>query len=278
MEIPTPMEYNDDLLEEEVKKYKNMVYQISVHYFQSYSYRKEPHFGLNDIVQEGTIGLIKSIRNYSEKNGSKNIWYRNKIIHAIQDFFRNNDFLPRDIRVKKRQLIKSYDLYYAKYGRQPTREDLCDYMGISIDLYEKEYFALDEIFFVSLETEGNSIYGIDDVNLKFQIPDNSHEKVRETINTKQKLGMIQSALYCLYINDKVPLRNYNIFQKYYYENKTMREIGKEVGITESRASQIISMTIDKIKKILKIEEKFQHRKIRKRNINYMCNSDSVQVA
>ena len=122
--------------------------------------------------------------------------------------------------------------------REATKEEIAQYMNISIDELLKLIDETSTFNIMSIEEEIADNYKIQiiDTNIKNSpenqliYNDNINElaKAIDTLNDKEKL----------------------IINLYYYENLTYKEISEIVGLSESRISQIISICLSKLKKIL----------------------------
>lgn len=175
----------------------------------------------------------------------KKTWCGIKVRHHIQDYFRNCDFIPRSIREKITKLKKKRDFFYSRYGRQPSEEELCDLLNITMDQYLSEYLNIMECSFQPLYAENYRDGNTGELVFNCDIPMNYHEDTINGIFKKQQLGIIQSALYLLYMKKLIAFKDYIVFKRYFFESKTMSCVGKSVGLTESRCSQIITNTIKK---------------------------------
>lgn len=221
--------------EEIIIKYVDLVKIVASKLFNYYAQKIE----YEDLVGYGIIGLIDAIDKFDYTKNIKFETYASiRIKGAIMDEIRNQDWVPRAIRQKSKQLNNAIKTLEDKLCREATKEEIAQYMNISIDELLKLIDETSTFNIMSIEEEIADNYKIQiiDTNIKNSpenqliYNDNINElaKAIDTLNDKEKL----------------------IINLYYYENLTYKEISEIVGLSESRISQIISICLSKLKKIL----------------------------
>jgi RNA polymerase sigma factor for flagellar operon FliA len=187
-----------------------------------------------DLVSYGMFGLIDAIDKFEPERGYKFETYAiSRIKGAILDELRSIDWVPRSVRSKARQIEKAYAKLEAKHHRPPTDDELSTELKWSVEQLQQALTqishvglaALDEILAVGGD-RGESI------TLGDTIADNStHGPMGafEITETRQMLGQAINGL---------PEREKIVLTLYYYENLTLQEIGRVLGVTESRVCQI----------------------------------------
>ncbi len=221
--------------EEIIIKYVDLVKIVASKLFNYYAQKIE----YEDLVGYGIIGLIDAIDKFDYTKNIKFETYASiRIKGAIMDEIRNQDWVPRAIRQKSKQLNNAIKTLEDKLCREATKEEIAQYMNINIDELLKLIDETSTFNIMSIEEEIADNYKIQiiDTNIKNSpenqliYNDNINElaKAIDTLNDKEKL----------------------IINLYYYENLTYKEISEIVGLSESRISQIISVCLSKLKKIL----------------------------
>ncbi|MGP1599239.1 sigma-70 family RNA polymerase sigma factor, partial [Peptoanaerobacter stomatis] len=193
----------------------------------------------DDLMGYGVIGLIDAIDKYDYTKNIKFETYASiRIRGEIIDQIRNLDWIPRSIRKKMKTLNAVTEKLESQLGREVTRQEISEYMQISL----KE---VDDLF---EETTTYNIVSIEDEiteNYKLQITDDKKENSpEENLIYKDTVKELAKAIDTLKEKEKL------VINLYYYENLTYKEISEIVGVSESRISQIISSCLIKIKKIL----------------------------
>ena len=198
-------------------------------------------FSLEDITSYGVEGLINAIERYSpQKNTRFETYALIRIRGAILDKIRAQDFLPRSVRKKIKDIKNAQEHLKQELGRMPTTSEIASYM----DMEPEKVLQL-----LSEDTTMTSIYDKkgntdDSVEIIDTIQDtnklNPQEQAEEQ-NVKQEL---EKALR------RLPERERIIMVLYYQENMTLKEIGSTINMSESRVCQLHAQAIMKLKNIL----------------------------
>lgn len=190
----------------------------------------------DDLVSYGILGLIDAIDKYDPERKVKFKTYaKTRIRGAIFDELRVLDWTPRSIRQKARKLEKAYAKLEGKLGRDATDEEIAEYLKIDISELHKLFdetkksllLSLDEIFYD--DEEGSSRFDF----VENQKSDNPQAKIEEA-EAKQILADAIS---------KLSERERMVITLYYYEDLTSKEIGKILGVSDSRVSQLHTKAI-----------------------------------
>lgn len=185
-----------------------------------------------DLASYGMFGLIDAIEKFEPERGFKFETYAiSRIKGAILDELRSMDWVPRSVRAKARQIEKAYAKIEASEHRPPTDAELAEELEWSDEQLQT---ALTQISHVGLAALDEVLTGErgDSVTLGDTIADTSaHGPMGafEVAETRQLLGQAINTL---------PEREKIVLTLYYYENLTLQEIGRVLGVTESRACQI----------------------------------------
>jgi len=193
---------------------------------------------LDDLIQEGIIGLLQSYRKYDpEKGASFYTFAMKRIKGSMIDYLRKIDWLPKETR----SLIKKYEDLVYEAGEDEYLDDKLiaeklnieenDVDKIKFSISKRQILQLDDYFFDS--EEGNWPIGEDDSN------DPEIIAYKELFKEKLKESI-----------EKLPQREQLILSLYYDNNLTFREIGEILEISESRVSQIHSQILIKLKKMV----------------------------
>lgn len=190
----------------------------------------------DDLVSYGILGLIDAIDKYDpERNVKFKTYAKTRIRGAIFDELRVLDWTPRSIRQKARKLEKAYAKLEGKLGRDAKDEEIAEYLNIDISELHKLFdetkksllLSLDEIFYD--DEEGSSRFDF----IEDQKSDNPQLKIEEA-EAKQILA---DAI------GKLSDRERMVITLYYYEELTSKEIGKILGVSDSRVSQLHTKAI-----------------------------------
>ncbi|MFN3306364.1 MAG: FliA/WhiG family RNA polymerase sigma factor [Candidatus Kapaibacteriota bacterium] len=201
----------------------------------------------SDLINFGIVGLIESIEKFNpEQNVKFETYAYQRIKGAIFDELRRIDWLSRNSRKKAKEFIETVDKSFTEKGGY----DLDDVLKkLSVDEnelkeYVKAYQSSQESFFlgdvIELNEEGDEVSYIEN------LPDEQEKTALDEIVENEKVQIIYEFLR------KLPEKERLVVTLYYYENLKFKEIGKILGLSESRISQIHSFVLRKLKK--KFEE------------------------
>ncbi|MEW6155683.1 MAG: FliA/WhiG family RNA polymerase sigma factor [Actinomycetota bacterium] len=186
-----------------------------------------------DLVSYGMFGLIDAIDKFDLGRGFKFETYAiARIRGSIIDELRSIDWVPRSMRAKSRSVEKAYARLEAELGRTPTDSEVAEELGMT-DAELQDLFGQISFFgIVALEETVSA--GPDrgeTVTLGDTIADRDIGPVGafEIQETKE---MLRSAI------GRLPEREQFVLAQYYYESRTLGQIGEMLHITESRVCQI----------------------------------------
>lgn len=183
---------------------------------------------VEDLIQVGMIGLLDASQQYDASQGAAFTTYATiRIRGAMLDELRRNDWAPKSVHKKHRDLMKVVSRIETKTGYEAKPKDVAKEMGITID----EYFELVQetnscrIFsFVELGTDDDSLQSTSNIS-----PLNPTENLQK----QQFREQLVSAINIL------PKREKLIVSLYYDEELNLREIGEVLDVSESRVSQLL---------------------------------------
>lgn len=189
----------------------------------------------SDLVSYGMFGLIDAIDKFEPERGFKFETYAiSRIKGAILDELRSIDWVPRSVRAKVRQIEKAYAKLEARHHRPPSDEELSSELRWSDDQLQQALMqistvvvsALDEILSVGGGDRGEAI------TLGDTIADNSTQGPMGAFEVTETRQLLAQAI------NGLPEREKIVLTLYYYESLTLQEIGRVLGVTESRICQI----------------------------------------
>ncbi len=227
----------DKLLEGNIHLVKIIAYQVAVNL--------PPHIDVNDLIGAGTIGLLESIDRFDTSKGVQfNTYASIRIRGAIMDELRSMDWMTRSMRDKSNQLEKAYDEIERRTGRPAEVEEVAHFLDITT---EALYTILSQVSAVSvLNLEDMGIANHDEgMDILECIKDPEAKDPMAIVKFNEIKKRIAEAVETLPEKEKL------IISLYYYEELTLKEIGKVLEITESRVCQLHSQTMHRLKAKLK---------------------------
>jgi RNA polymerase sigma factor for flagellar operon FliA len=204
-----------------------------------------PHsVDLNDLVQDGVIGLMDAANRFDEARGIKfETFAERRVRGAIIDALRR-DAWPRGIRRVRRELEAAREQLRRELGAEPTLSDLAARVGSDEARLERTILRITTIESTSPLAQADAV---DNLQLPAVLvpsepmsPDRSYEQ-------EEQRARIRRALLTL------PARERRIIQLYYFANATMKQIGEAIGVNESRISQLHARAISRLRAALATE-------------------------
>ena len=208
--------------------------------------RLPPQVALDDLVSCGVIGLIDAIDKFDR---SKNVQFKTyaefRIKGSMLDELRSLDWVPRSIRKKSHELEKTYSDLEKKLGRPATDEETARAMNLSLESFHKLLDQTKSVSFLDIEMlrqKNPETFNQDSLIDAFSA--NSKDPFTK-INLSQVRILIARAI------DELPEKEKLTVSLYYFDELTMKEIGKVMGYTESRISQMHSKAMYRLRSKLK---------------------------
>ncbi len=222
----------DELVTEYLPYVKSIAHRMAVHL--------PPSVEAEDLVNAGVIGLMNAIERYDSTRENKFITYALfRIRGAMLSELRSRDFFSRSNRSKIRELEKAYQDLNLKLGREAKDDEVAEKLGISLDeFYDIRKMSM--MSFISFEEIGSFSNEEKDGLMHLLVDGNSDDPLGLT-GLKEMRNAIAGAIEQLKEKERM------VVSLYYWDELTMKEIGKVLDITESRVSQIHSQALIHLK-------------------------------
>ena len=187
-----------------------------------------------DLISYGIFGLIDAIDKYELERGIKFETYAiSRIRGAIIDELRAIDWVPRSVRFKAREVEKAYTSLENKLKRPPSDPEVAQELGVSLDDLNHTYTQLSSVSLIALD-ELMSVDGErgDKLSLVETLEDTKAVGPVEAFESEEMKEILARAV------NRLPEREKWVVTLYYYEAMTLAEIGRVLGVTESRVCQM----------------------------------------
>lgn len=231
----------DDFEKEElIKSYLPLVKKV-VHRLSG---RLPKDVDAREMLNSGIIGLVDALEKYDPKHETNFSTYAQfRIRGAILDSFRSQDWLPRSLRFKAHKIEQAYQRIEQKLGRAATDEEVAQDLDIPVDELQKLLGEVGSIVMLSFEELGFG-HGEERFQADELLASKSHDPLHKLMSG-EKVNLIARAL------DRLPEKERLVISLYFYEELNLKEIGEILGVTESRASQIRSRALIRLKNYLR---------------------------
>jgi RNA polymerase sigma-B factor len=198
--------------------------------------RGEP---FEDLVQVGTIGLIKSIDRFDLERGVEFSTYATPtIIGEVKRYFRDKGWairVPRRLQELRAQIGATTAELTQTLGRSPTPRELAESIGCT----------LEEI-----------IEGIESSNAYSTLSlDATHDNAEDGgVSMIEMLGLDDEELEQIEIRESIkpllealPSREKRILLLRFFRNKTQSEIAAEIGVSQMHISRLLNRTLEQLR-------------------------------
>ncbi|MEY2246044.1 RNA polymerase sigma factor SigF [Streptomyces sp. BF23-18] len=204
--------------------------------------RSEP---MEDIIQVGTIGLIKAIDRFELSRGVEfPTFAMPTIIGEIKRFFRDTSWsvrVPRRLQELRLDLAKAGDELAQRLDRAPTVNELAERLGISRDEVVEGMAASNAYTASSLDAQPEDDDSEGALADRIGYEDTGLEGIEYVESLKPLIA-------------ELPQRDRQILSLRFVANMTQSEIGDELGISQMHVSRLLSRTLVRLRKGLTVEE------------------------
>jgi RNA polymerase sigma factor for flagellar operon FliA len=190
------------------------------------------HVEQADLVSYGTFGLIDAITRFEPSREIKFESYAMaRIRGAIIDELRSTDWIPRSVRMKARQFERTVAALEAKLQRSPTDEEIADEMDMDVEEIRKFLGQLSLVNVVALDE-----LLVDDDGSAPRLVDTLRDTAALDPQAMAEHGEARQLLARAV--EQLPEREKVVVSLYYFEGLTLADIGRVLGVTESRICQL----------------------------------------
>ncbi len=201
-----------------------------------------PHsIDIGDLVQDGVIGLIDAAHRFDEARGIKfETFAERRIRGAMIDALRK-DAWPRGVRRQRRELEAAREQLRRELGHEPSLADLANKLGSDEKRLGRTIVRINAIESTSPLANNENL---DESSLPEALIPSEPEQPDAAYERAETTNRVRAAIATL------PVREQKVIGLYYYKEATMKEIGQEIGVNESRVSQLHARAIRRLKEAL----------------------------
>ncbi|MFN0065386.1 MAG: FliA/WhiG family RNA polymerase sigma factor [Chlamydiales bacterium] len=199
------------------------------------------HIKLEDLYSSGVTGLIRAVERYDVERKAKFESYAILLIKgAIIDELRELDWIPRSIYQKINQLNSATSDLQQSLGRDPTDEEVSEALGLSEEEYENILQRIRPAVLLPLNAESSN-QDEEGISLAEKIADQKAKTSYDIADRNEFCALLRKAIEAL------PDQEREVLSLYYYDELMLKEIGKILGVSESRVSQIHTKALLKLR-------------------------------
>jgi RNA polymerase sigma factor FliA len=199
---------------------------------------------INDLINDGVFGLIDAIEKYDDSRSVKFETYAiTRINGAILDALRSLDWVPRAVRQRARQVDRAFEGLEFELGRDPTDEELANRLALSVRELDRVRQHMRGTAMVSLEeplpnTGDHEVFVGDTL-----------EDTESDVTARIERDELRRELVCAVAS--LPAQERAVIRRYYFQGDTLKAIKHELGVSESRVSQIHAQAVARLRQRLR---------------------------
>ncbi|MBZ0156352.1 MAG: FliA/WhiG family RNA polymerase sigma factor [Alphaproteobacteria bacterium] len=211
------------------------------YYASRYAFCLPPELGIEDLVSAGVVGLLEAMERYNPSlDISLSTFADFRIKGAIIDEVRSMQWASKDVRKRLEEVRAVYREIEKENNRSATDEEAAARLNISLDDLYKILSTATTMNMVSLEDLGVNNEG-ESLDILECIANEEARDLFDELNLKELKALLGKAI------DELPEKERLVVTLYYYEELTMKEIGKVLDISESRVCQLHGKALMKLK-------------------------------
>jgi RNA polymerase sigma factor for flagellar operon FliA len=217
--------------EQLVRDHVHLVRKIAYHLIA----RLPTTVDVEDLIQSGVVGLLEAAQKYDgSREASFETYAGIRIRGAMIDHVRPNDWTPRSVARRARELAAAMSRVEAREGREARDSEIMAELGIDSDTYYSILRDVSAVRIASLDSLPEDDAGIG-------VAGDSPEA--QTMGEHFHAALVGAL-------EALPERERLLMSLYYAEELNLREIGEVLGVTESRACQLHGRAVLRLRSLL----------------------------
>lgn len=190
-----------------------------------------------DLISYGTMGLMEAVERFDPERGLKFETYAvTRIRGAIIDQLRFQDWIPRGVRKRSKELGETMQKMEEKLGRAPNDDELAAELGVTKQKLTSMLAESQNLVLSLDDTYGNDTSG-SSMTLLDMVEDRNSPDPQGEYEASELRKRLADAIASL------PEREKLLIALYYHENMTLKEIGEVISVSESRVCQLHAQAI-----------------------------------
>ena len=204
------------------------------HLVREMSSRVPAHVAREDLMSAGMLALVQAAQGYSPERGTSFFGYAStRIRGAIVDELRGMDWASRSVRRRARQVDEARERLTAQLGRSATDAEVAAALGIGLSEVTARRGDVARAYVMSL-------HGFEDGTLEEVLPAAGPTPV-EVLEGRERIAYLHDAVA------QLPPRLRTVVEGYFFNERPMAQIAEELGVSESRVSQLRAEAVTLLK-------------------------------
>lgn len=192
---------------------------------------------LDDLISAGVTGLIEAIERYDARRAVPfEIYAKHRIHGAVVDALRGQDWVPRSVRRKSDLIANTRAQLREGLGRTPTRDEMADAINVPLRKYDELVKDSEIRPLLSLDAP----VGSDNPTPLVEQVDGGDDLIGRWQHGELKDLAVEALKH-------LPDRERTALSLYYIHELSLKEVGSVLGVTESRACQLCSQGLKRLR-------------------------------
>jgi RNA polymerase sigma factor for flagellar operon FliA len=193
----------------------------------------------DDLIGAAVIGLVDAVDRYDGKRSVPFKLYAQHRIHgAVIDALRSDDFVPRSVRRRSDDLDRTRTQLKASLGRDPSRDEMAATMEVSAERFDHLTSTSQIPTLTSFDAPATDEAGA------------LSERITDDHDPESTIGDDDMKRRIVGLLDTLPEREKAAISLYYLHELSLKEVGAVLGVGESRACQLCSQGMKRMRKAL----------------------------
>lgn len=216
-----------------VRAHVHLVRKIAFHLIA----RLPASVDVEDLIQSGIVGLLEAAQKFdSSKEASFETYAGIRIRGAMIDSVRPNDWTPRSVARRAREVAEAIHRVEARVGRDARDSEVMAELGMDADTY---HATLRDVASVRISSIDALPRGATDLGVE----GDSVSPEKRAIGARFHQALVAAL-------DALPERERLVMSLYYAEELNLKEIGEVLGVSESRACQLHARAVARLRSLL----------------------------
>lgn len=224
-----------EVVEEQIPLVRHIAFQVAT--------RFPRHVDREELVRAGMLGLVEASRRYDPARGVPfGRFAAQRIRGAVLDAARSNDWAPRSVRAAARKIEAAEQDLTRTLGRSPSREELAAELGQTTGELATTQDQLRRALLLALD---HRVADADEeLTLGDVLTDRTESQPDERLEQRELHAYLRDAVALL------PERHRTVVWGYFFGGRSSLDLADELGVTESRISQLRSEAMEMLKEAI----------------------------
>jgi len=197
---------------------------------------------LEELVSAGALGLMQAASSYEPARGLTFSTYAvPRIRGSMLDELRRHDHMSRGARRKARAIAAAREALVHRLGRDPKTREVAVELSVSVDTLRQWELDVDGAVDVSLDVAPRALRDEGQATAAGAIADESVPNVDDRLAHEERIAQLGLAIRGLRAQERT------VLALYFYEELTLQEIARVLGLSASRISQIRGEALAKLR-------------------------------